>query len=75
LRIVDLILSLADDRVAIFRQQATMITRKKETTAEKLNKLLEQMNNLNERCKEKQVGTIQAGTSVSKMNHFYLLDS
>jgi hypothetical protein len=58
---------LADDRVAIFRQQATMITRKKETTAEKLNKLLEQMNNLNERCKEKQVGTIQAGTSVSKM--------
>ena len=45
-----------EDKLTLFRQQAAIISRKKESTAEKLNDVRVELANLEEEVKEKKSG-------------------
>lgn len=45
-----------EDKLTLFRQQAAIISRKKESTAEKLNDVRVELNTLEEEVKDKKSG-------------------
>ena len=47
-----------EDKLTLFRQQAAIISRKKESTAEKLNDVRVELNTLEEEVKDKKSGII-----------------
>ena len=47
-----------EDKLTLFRQQAAIISRKKESTAEKLNDIRVELNTLEEEVKDKKSGII-----------------
>ena len=47
-----------EDKLTLFRQQAAIISRKKESTAEKLNDVRVEMNTLEEEVKDKKSGKV-----------------
>ena len=47
-----------EDKLTLFRQQAAIISRKKESTAEKLNDVRVELNTLEEEVKDKKSGIV-----------------